>query len=416
MQEGKDRVRRFIKSRQGRVWLIGLIFVLICTAIYIHSHKQSTVKVNTPTTAAQVKAYTVVRQDMEKRLTMSGETVPNIKVDIAPKYTGRITDVRVQLGDVVKAGQVLIVQDTRDLDISIMENRAAWRQAQADATESQAAYTSSHVKAQVDFDSANATYQRYQTLYTQGAVSKQELDDKYQAMVAAKTVLDSLITQDMGGTPAQVESKRAASEKAKYAIEGLEKQRDDLILRAPNDGIISYRNAEVGMLPQAGTTLLSIVDNGHMYVDCNVSEADISTVKTGMNLDVTIDSLGKTYKGKVIYVSPAMTTDTRAYVVRILLDNPDADIKAGMFASALVKVVQRKDTLFVPRDAIIEKNGTITVFVIRTDGTVEERNVTTGMRNDDSVEVLSGIQEGEQVAYTNLARLSTGSAVEIQST
>ncbi len=409
-----ERVRNLTESRKGKVWLFLVVLAALCLAMYLYSHRQTSTKISAPVTAAQVKAYTVVRQDMEKRLTMSGETVPNIRVDIAPKYTGRITDIRADLGSAVKAGDILVVQDTQDLDISIMENRAAWRQAQADSLESQASYESSHVKAQVDFENANTTYQRYQTLYTQGAVSKQELDNKYQEMMAAKTVLDSLVTQDMGGIPAQIESKRAASEKARYVIEGLEKQRDDMILRAPNDGVVTYRNAEIGMLPQSGTTLLTIVDNSHMYVDCKVAELDISNVQVGLPIDVTIDSLGKTYTGKIIYVSPAMTTDTRAYIVRILLDNPDAELRAGMFASAVIHVLQRKDTLYVPRDAVVERNGSIYVYVIRPDGTAEQRTVKTGVRNDDSIEILSGIQAGEQVAYTNLARLQTGSKVEIQ--
>lgn len=361
-----------------------------------------------------VDTYTLERQDMYRRISLFGQTVSEASVDIAPKYAGKIMDVKVKLGDRVQAGQVLLVQDTKDLELSIQQNNAAIHQAEADVMEAEATYQATYYKVNANFERLKQNDERYQALYEQGAVSKEAYDSVHQEVVDAQAALDILRNQTMiGEVPASVETKRAALAKSQSGTEALAKQRSDMILIAPRDGVIGYRNAEVGAIASAGQKVFSLVDNSKIYVDCQLSEQDIAAVKTGLKLQFNVESLGNTYEGTIIYVSPAVDATTKSYIARIALDRVDDVIKAGMFARTQLKVLQRPQTLFVPKDGVVEKNGKTSIFVVKEDNTVEERQIKTGLTNDTEIEILEGLQEGERIAISNLARLKTGVEVDL---
>lgn len=363
-----------------------------------------------------VETHRVVRADMMRRVSLFGQTVSEAHIDIAPKYAGRITEVCVDLGDVVRAGDVLLVQDTGDLDLSIRQNVAAARQAEADVTEAEAIYKATYLKVKANYDRLQRNDERYAELYAQGAVSKEAYDEVHQTMIDSRAALDTLLNQSMGEeVPATVESKRAALAKIERGTAVLEKQRDDLIMRAPRDGVISYRAAEVGNIAQAGQKVLELVDNGKFYVDCQLSEQDVASLRTGLAVSVNIESLGDSYDGQVIYVSPAMGSASHNYSVRIQLFQVDERVKAGMFARTQIEILQRPQTLFVPKESVVEKNGKTSLFVIDAAQKAQERAVKTGLRNDAEVEILSGLEDGETVATSNLARLKTGMTVDLGS-
>jgi RND family efflux transporter MFP subunit len=215
----------------------------------------------------------------------------------------------------------------------------------------------------------------------------------------------------MGSSAASVVSKQAATDRAQASIEALRQQRSDMVIRAPRAGVIGYRQAEVGALAQAGQTLVSIIDNSRLYVDCAVSEKDIGQLALGMTAQVSIDALGKKYDSKVIYVSPSIDSTTQSFTVRLALDTADESLKAGMFARTDMAVTLRKDALAVPKEAVISLNGKDRVFVIDGKNQAQERVVKLGFRTDSSIEIVEGLQVGDKVAISNLARLKSGTAV-----
>ena len=358
-----------------------------------------------------VDVITIVPRDMVRTILLTGQTVPVSQVDIAAKYTGKITQVSVELGQEVFKGQDLIVQDDSDITILLAQNKASLRQAQADAVDSNASFEASYQKAQADYQHSVTNFQRYKTLYEQGAISKESLDNAEQQMNAARAPLDTWSKQISSGNPATVLAKRAASEKAQSVVDALENQKNDLVLRAPRAGIIGFRQAEVGNIAQAGQKLLSIIDNSNIFIDCSVSEQDVGQIPLGSPVNVTVDSLGKSYSGKIIYSSPSMDAKTQTFTMRIALDSLDASIKSGMFARTTITMLLRPQTLFIPKEAIVSSNGVEKVFIVDENGQVTERVATLGLRNDKEVEILSGISSGEQVAITNLARLKTGTII-----
>ena len=391
----------------------GVCLVLLAAALYLYFGHQKGVKKNVQQGRTLVRTQTIVRQDMMRHIALSGQTVADANIALAPKYTGRITQVCVALGDEVKAGQVLMIQDTGDLDISIDQNSAAANAAQADAREASATYDANYIKTRNAYELELSKYQRNQYLFSIGAISQDTLDSVEQEYMASKAAFEVLANQVDGSNAASVQSKQFTAEKQEHATDALRKQREDMILRAPRDGVIGYRNAEVGAIVTAGTKVLSLVDNSHINGDCALSESDAAILKTGMDVNVTIDAMGQDYTGRIVYVSPAMDDSSKTYQVRIELGENSDTIKAGLSAHTAIDILQRRDTLFVPKAAVLSKNGRQTIFVLRDDGTVEEREVKIGLLNDDDEEIIDGLSDGDTVILSNQDKLQTGTAVDV---
>ena len=209
---------------------------------------------------------------MTRHINLSGQTVADANIPLAPKYTGRVTEVRARLGDAVKAGDILMIQDTGDLDISIAEQDAAAGAAQADAREATASYDANYLKARNDLELETSKYERNQYLFSIGAISQDTLDRVKQEYLASQAAFDILADQVQDGDAASVQSKQYTAEKAERAADALRRQRADMFLRAPRDGIIGYRNVEAGAIVSAGTKGFSLVDNSHLNGDCTLRE------------------------------------------------------------------------------------------------------------------------------------------------
>lgn len=397
---------QFLANKKAKLFILIGMAIVFCAgiAIFARTHavsKQgSSNKVQTTVNVASVQ-----RTALLKRISLTGQTIPEAQVDIAAKYQGKVTAVNIGLGQIVSPGQVLIVQDTGDADIAIRQNQAAYQQAAADAMTSEVSFNANFDRANADYHKALASYQRSKTLYDMGGISRGDLDVSEQQVADAKAAYDTLANQMQSGVATAIQSSRAAAVKAQQSVNVVEKQRDDLVLRAPRAGMIGYRQVEVGDIVSAGQKLLSIYDNSNIYVDCQVSEQDLGAVSIGLGVDVQIESLGKTVPGKIIYISPAIDSQSLAFSVRIALINPDPSVRAGMFARAAINVPLRQNTLVVPKDAVLEKNGSYYVFVVNAQNVIEQRMVGVGARGDQAVEILNGLNEGEQIAINNLSRL-----------
>nr|WP_255711179.1 efflux RND transporter periplasmic adaptor subunit [Pelosinus baikalensis] len=161
----------------------------------------------------------------------------------------------------------------------------------------------------------------------------------------------------------------------------IRKTTNDLTLRAPRSGMIGFRQAEVGNIVSAGQKVLSIVDNSNIYIDCSVSEQDIGQVVLGLPTTIGIESLGKSFTGKIIYISPSIDSKTQAFAIRMILDKPEDSIRSGMFARTKINTILRSQTLFVPKEAVLSLNGKDRIFVVNSSNQVEER-IRASLRGD----------------------------------
>ena len=398
------------KRKKQAFLAVAVLVLLVIGGRYVFSRQAAVAKKNLLPTVA---VASVQQADLVKKISLVGQTVPQSQVDIAAKYQGRVTGVFAELGQTVSAGQVLITEDTQDAEIAITQNQSAYQQAAADAKTMQVQQAANYDKALADYKKAQASYERSRQVYAVGGIAAEEFDTSEQQLADAKATLDTIQNQMEGGVPSSVVSAQANAAKAGKLLEAAEKQRNDLILTASGDGIVGYRQVEAGDMVSAGQKLMSIYDNRKLYVDCQAAEPDLPAFSLHMPMDVSIDSLGRQITGEVIYISPAIDPSSMMYTVRLAVDNADGSLKSGMFARAMLKSVLRPQAILIPKSALLSKNGTEYVFVIDEKNKAMQREVKSGIKGDDDVEILSGLQPGEQVAVTNMARLRDGLSVQI---
>ena len=391
----------------------GVCLLLLAVALYFYMGTNKDTARRVRRNMPEVRAQEVMRQDMQRHIVLSGQTVADASINLAPKYNGRITAVYADLGDHVEEGQVLMVQDLGDLDISIAQNSAAAGAAWADAREASAAYNANIISKRNAYELAKAKYERQKYLFSIGAISQDTLDSMEQEFSASRAAYEVLANQVADGGAAAVQSKELTARKQEHATEALKKQREDMILRAPRAGVIAYRSAEVGALAAAGTKTFVLVDNSHINIDCSIAENDAAILQPGMAVTVTIDALGRDFMGKIIFVSPAMEEGAKSYQVRISLEDADETVKAGLFAHTAVDIMQKPQALFVPKEAVLTRNGQQYVFVLLEEDKVEQRPVKIGLLNDESEEIIEGLNEGEKVVLTNQDKLRSGMKVKV---
>lgn len=217
--------------------------------------------------------------------------------------------------------------------------------------------------------------------------------------------------------PVDLESYRAAVSSGQAALSSVVANRNKAIIYAPVDGIITQKNNEVGENNSAATAVLVLLPHSDFEIEVNVSESDITKVKVGQGVDITLDAYGEEhiFKGKVISVDPAETliSDVVYYRVKAVIDPAETlaagglvveedikDIKSGMTANVTIFTDKKENVLMIPERAVEEKNDVKVVRVL-TDAKRQkwqEREVTTGLAgNDGMIEIKTGLNEGEQV-------------------
>ena len=358
-----------------------------------------------------IEAHTKIlaEEPMYKTVTLFGQVNAAAKINVVNKYAGMILEVRKDLGDKVTAGDVLAQQDLKDINVQIARADADFQSYDAYTERYDSTFSSNFQKYQSEYSLKKTNYERYAELFKKGAVSKLTLDEAEQQMLSAKASLESLTSQKLyDGKPAYVAERAGRAEYRRNTRLLLENQREDMTIKAPREGIISFRNAEAGSYVQAGTHLFTIVDNSSLNLDCYVSEFDAALLQTGETVSVAVESLGNKYNGRIIFVSPDKNKDTKNYLVRILLNKTDDKLKSGMFAKGTLRFLQKENALFINKSAVLELNGKQYAFVLGEDRKAHRKVIRPGIHNADNIEIAEGVKAGERVITDNVTRLREG--------
>lgn len=351
-----------------------------------HLSNQSTSKkaVMKPIVHTQV----VSRRPLYKSINLFGQLKAKAQIDIVNKYAGIVDEINVDLGSKVQAG--------------------------ANAATTDVSYSTSLTRYEADYKLAQVNAERYRKLYAQGAVSKSELDSMEQTLANKKAQYDALAQQESyDGTPSQVyrQEQIAARREQEYII--AQNKYHDLIFKAPRAGIITYRDAEVGGYAPAGSRLLTLLDDSGFTVDCDITEAEAASVTVGTQVELKLEAIGEICRGTVVYVSPVRSRETNKFTLRIRLDEPGSNVKAGLFAKGELRFLQKPSTIYLPKNTVLERDGKYFVYVLGKGNKALKKPVTTGASNNESIEIVQGVKIGETVILDNLARLRDGMVVEV---
>ncbi|MBI1172266.1 efflux RND transporter periplasmic adaptor subunit [bacterium] len=317
----------------------------------------------------------VVTRKVEDHVLASGLISPVEQVAVVPLIEGQpIETLEADVGDTVKAGQILAKLSTATLTLQQSQLKASLASAQSTAAEAQ------------------RTADRTAALFAQGSAPSATNDQAQSALIAAK---------------AQV-----AAVQAQLDTVALQISRAQVV--APVDGVISARNGQIGAIASAaGQPMFVLIRDGALELRADVAEADLPRVKEGQTATIRLAADLPPQTGKIRLVEPTVDVTTRLGRARIALDHPD-QARAGMYAEADILVTARTG-LAVPVTAVGSEGSETTVMTVK-DGTVHRTKVTTGIRDGGWVEITSGLAEGDQIVAKAGAFVADGDKIKPVST
>ncbi|MDQ0011814.1 RND family efflux transporter MFP subunit [Variovorax boronicumulans] len=285
----------------------------------------------------------------------------------------RLAEVRVNVGDVVKKGQVLAVFSPETVQADIAQSRASLAEARATAADA----------------AGNAA--RARTLQATGALSQQQINQYQTTEQTAK---------------ARVEAAEAVL--AAQQVRGRNTQ-----VLAPDDGVISARTATVGSVVAAGTELFRLIRQGRLEWRAEVTSAELARIAVGTPAFV-VSASGAQVRGKVRSIAPTVDPQTRAALVYVDLPTvlQNTGVKAGMFARGDFDL-GRSSAPTVPQASIVPRDGFNNVFVLQPDNRVSQIKVQIGRRLNDRIEITSALPEGAQVVVQGAGFLNDGDLVRV---
>jgi RND family efflux transporter MFP subunit len=316
---------------------------------------------------------------------------------ISSRVMAYVREVRVQAGDRVREGDLLVILDARDLESNYRRaeaGREEARSAQAEADQGLAA-------ARAQLDLARATFARMQELFDKKSISNQEFDEAVARRKAAETGYEMAAAKG-----AQV---RARIAQAEQEVQAAAIMRGYTELRAPFSGVVTAKTGEPGSMATPGSPLLTIEREGAYRFEVGVEESRVKSIRAGQPVSVELEALDQTLAARVSEIVPAVDAASRAYLVKIDLPAV-AQLRSGMFGRAVFAGGARP-ALAVPAAAVTER-GQLQSVLVADGGLAHTRLITVGQRSGEKVEVLSGLSAGEKVICPPPPGLADGARVE----
>lgn len=377
------------------------ILILPMVVLWACGHKEPQEK---KTTAAAAPPLTVQVKAVESvELSSPREAIGTVKArttgSVAARIMAYVREVKVSQGDTVRAGQVLITLDSKDLDIAVRQAQAAEREAQSAVAEVESAIRAA--KAQQDL--AEVTFRRMKDLFAKGSVSNQEFDEAQSRVRLAQANVEM--------AQAKRQQVDARITQAQEAVRTAANQKEYTTIAAPFAGVVAEKRVEPGNLATPGAPLLMLEQLGAYRLEVAVDESLLPSIRRGAMLDVKLESLDKDLRAAVVEIVPSLDAATRTATVK--LDLPGiANLRSGMSGRVSFGGESRK-TLLVPAAALRQEGSLQMVFVVDS-GVARSRMITVGDRQGDGYPVLSGLEGSEQLIAPLLPALRDGSRVEVR--
>lgn len=360
-----------------------------------------------PEAPAQVSAQTVSVAPVQTgsvadRLTVTGTVQAADLLAVTPQIGGlQIRRVLVEAGDRVITGQPLVTLDDTELRTQIQQAEAEIDVAQAHVQQEVA----NLAQAEATLAEAEANLDRYQSLADQGAVSLEELDSRAtQAMTRRESV---------GVAQADVASAEATVRSRQLELARLQTQLTYTTVNAPTDGIVAERPASVGDVSSLSNEVVSLIQNNQLELAVEVTQAQLPEVAVGAPVTITTSkdpTINLT--GTVQEIQPLVDPESRNAQVLIRLPANER-LRSGMFLIADIEAGQRSGQT-IPAPALLpQPDGSLQVYVLSPEGTAVARTVEVGTRLSDKVEILQGLQPGEQVIVAGASFVQEGDVVTV---
>ncbi len=424
----KDSTISSKKSRKTLRWVILIALVgvggLILYRSWASNEKRSASQ-RVTRGEIPVQVSPVSRQNLTYSLVATGDISPLMQVELYPKVSGYLEKIFVEMGDSVRQGQVIAQIDRAEFVQKVREVEAKVAQAKAAADEIEAGTRSEEIRqaeeavkqAQSRFDNARTTRQRMEALYNRQIISKKDFDNADTECTVCEAQLSASqerLKQLRDGARREVREGSWAKVKEMEAILAQEQIRlQNTQIVAPFSGEIVRRNVDNGALLSPSTPVVTLIHLETLKVMANVLEKDVGLVRVGMKAKILTDAYPeKPFEGTVVRINKALDLATRTLQAEINIPNPGHLLKPGMFAKIQMILKEEPNALTIPREAVLQQDGKDFVFAV--EGSQAFRKpVITGIEQEDLIEIVEGVKEGDKIVVRGQESLRDRSAVRI---
>jgi RND family efflux transporter MFP subunit len=407
--------RAFLNSRPSKHirFVAGLLFCLAFVSVSCKSDYQGAARESRPgdnKAARQVKTARVEETPFGESVTANGTLAAYDQTTAGVKVAGRLRSVTVDLGSVVRRGQLIGQIEPQDYNLRVQQAEAALAQARArvglsgDSKDDRInpEQTGTVRQAKAVLDEARVSRDRATKLVEQGIVARSEFDSvDANYKVALSRYQDAI---------EEIRNRQALLVQRRSEVALARQQLADTAVYAPLDGIVQEKHASVGEYLAAGAPVVDIVRMNPLRLRAEVPERDAGTVRFGQNVRVSVEGDGRVYLGQIKRLSPVIAQQNRMLLVEADVQN-DGNLRPGSFAKAEIVTNDAKMAVTVPNNSIITFAGIEKVIVVQ-NGKALEKPITTGRRSGDWTEILSGVNVGDQV-IVDPGNLQSGMAVEV---
>jgi RND family efflux transporter MFP subunit len=350
----------------------------------------------------------VTRGDLSSTLTVAGEFQPYQEVELHAKVSGYIRRINVDIGDRVKTGQVIATLEVPELNAQVSASQAEIRHSQSEITRAQ----NEVVLAQANYAALHAAYTRLSEASKRrpGLIAQQELDDSLAKDQDAEAKIN-VAKSALEATKEQLGISKADNQR----VQSLE---DYSIVTAPFTGVVTMRYADVGSLIQAGTAsntqsmpVVKLAQSDLLRLRMPVPEEDVPFIKTGGDVQIKLQSNGKSISGQIIRFTRELATSTRTMLAEVDIPNADLALSTGMTAEAMIVLQKQSNVLTIPAGAVLKGSGQAYVLIVDAANKVQKVPVTLGIQGSDRVEITQGLAESQSVIVSGQENYQTGQIV-----
>jgi multidrug efflux system membrane fusion protein len=346
-----------------------------------------------------VSVVTVAEQQWPSIYEATGTVRARTSAVIAAKLLGYVREVKVQAGDRVQAGQLLVTLDARDLDVNSRKAEATLDEVRSSVPEADSAVAG----AKVNLDLTQTTFNRMQELWNKKSISNQEFDEASAKLKAAQAAYEMARARR-----AQLDAQAA---RVQQDIRSTEVARSYAEIMAPFAGVVTAKSVDPGAMAVPGAPLLTIEREGAYRLEASVEESRVTAIRVGQSVSVKLDGVDRTLDARVSEIVPAVDAASRSYTVKIDLPTVPA-LRSGAFGRVSFSLGSRS-LLAIPVGAVTAR-GQLQSVVVAENGIAHTRLITAGQQSEGQVEVLSGLTAGEMVIFPVPPGLSDGAAVEVR--
>ncbi|HUK91789.1 MAG TPA: efflux RND transporter periplasmic adaptor subunit [Blastocatellia bacterium] len=351
----------------------------------------------------------VERRPMSQAQTLMAEFTPYQEVDLHAKVAGYLKTIYVDVGDRVKKGQLLAILEIPEQQADLEEAAAAVSSAQEEIGRAE----SELHEAQAANDVAHITYTRLAEV------------PKVSPHLIAQQEIDEAMAKDRE-SEAKVATSKAAISVARQRLAEAKAKQDRIKtlvsytrIEAPFGGVITKRYADTGAMIPAGTSestqalpVVRISEDDTLRLILPVPESIVGAIRVGGPVEVHVQSMNHTFQGTVWRFTGKVDTSTRTMDTEVYVKNADHVLKPGLYATARLTLDQAQTALAVPVQAVSVVGEKATVWAVKGDNTLEEREIKTGAETPTMIEVLSGLSDGDMVVIGSRSELKAGQRVE----